>query len=459
GSIAANRISYVYDLRGPSFIVDTACSSSLTALHVACQSLLADECTLALAGGVQAVLNPELTIGFCKASMIPPDGRCRAFAAEGNGYVRGEGAGVVVLKRLSRARADGDTVYALVRGSAINEDGRTNGMTVPGLWAQQEVLRQAYARAGVAPGDVPYVEAHGPGTPVGDPIEAEALATVLACARPAGEVLRIGSVKTNIGHLEAGSGMAGLIKAALVLKHRHIPPSLHFRTPNPAIPFDEFRLRVVSQGEPWPLGAAPFVGINSFGFGGANAHVVLEGPPAETAGRASTAAEPAAEPRAELLVVSARSAESLRGLARAYRDRCRAGDAPALCDLAAAAARQRSHHEHRLGVVGRDLETVADNLDAFLGEETRAEVVKGRAAHGRPPRLAFVFAGMGPQWWGMGRQLLDREPVFRAVIEECDRLIRLHAPWSLMEELRADESRSRVAEADFAQPVNFAFQA
>jgi 1-acyl-sn-glycerol-3-phosphate acyltransferase len=455
GSIAANRISYVYDLRGPSFIVDTACSSSLVSVHLACQSLRNDECTLALAGGVQAVLNPELTIGFCKASMISPDGRCRAFSAEANGYVRGEGGGIVVLKRLSQAIADGDRIYALVRGSAINEDGRTNGMTVPGLPAQQEVLRQAYTRAGVAPGDVHYIEAHGPGTPVGDPIEAEALATVVACERPPGETLRIGSVKTNIGHLEAGSGIAGLVKAALVVQNRYIPPSLHFKTPNPAIPFEAYRLRVTGQGEAWPKDAPAFTGINSFGFGGANAHVVLEGPPPAP----ERPHEGESSPRTELLVTSARSAESLRGLARAYRDLCRRDGPPRLAELVSAAALQRSHHEHRLGVVGKDLETLADNLDAFANDETRADVVSGRASHQHPPRLAFVFAGMGPQWWGMGRQLLEREPVFRAVIEECDRLIRRHADWSLVEELLEDESRSRVAEADFAQPVNFAFQA
>ncbi len=454
GSIAANRISYVYDLRGPSFIVDTACSSSLVSVHLACQSLRSGESTLALAGGIQAILNPELTIGFCKASMISPDGRCKAFSAEANGYVRGEGGGIVVLKRLSQALADGDHIYAVIRGSAVNEDGRTNGMTVPGLPAQQEVLREAYRRAGVRPGDVRYIEAHGPGTPVGDPIEAEALATVVACERPKGEVLRIGSVKTNIGHLEAGSGIAGLVKAALVVKHRHIPPSLHFKTPNPAIPFDAYRLKVTAEAEAWPANAPAFTGINSFGFGGANAHVVLEGPPHEPE---IALAEP--EPRAGLLVTSARSPQSLRGLALAYRDLCRKPDAPPLADLVAAAALQRSHHEHRLGVTGKDLESLADNLDAFLNDETRADVVSGRASQKHPPRLALVFAGMGPQWWGMGRQLLETESVFRAVIEECDALLRRHCDWSLVDELQKDEATSRVAEADFAQPVNFAFQA
>ncbi len=458
GSIAANRISYVYDFRGPSFVVDTACSSSLTALHLACQSLRSGECSLALAGGVQAVLAPELTIGFCKASMISPDGRCKAFAAEGNGYVRGEGAGLVALKPLSHAIADGDRVYAVVRGTAINEDGRTNGMTVPGLWSQQAVLRQAYQQAGIAPGAVHYVEAHGPGTAVGDPIEAEALATVLACERPAGEVLRIGSVKTNIGHLEAASGIAGLIKAALVATHRHIPASLHFKTPNPAIPFSDYRLRVVAEPEAWPDGAPVYIGINSFGFGGANAHVVLEGPPSqELPHQAAVTANDV--PRETLLFLSARGPESLLGLARSYRARLLGPDVPPIADLAAAAAAQRAHHDHRLAVVGRDADQLADNLDAYLNQETRADVATGRALHSRPPRVVFVFAGMGPQWWGMGRQLLASEPVFRDVIEQCDRLIRRHADWSLIDELMRDQAESRVAEADLAQPVNFAFQA
>ena len=255
-SIAANRISYVYDLRGPSFSVDTACSSSLVATHLACQSLWNGECDLALVGGVQAVLTPEVSIGFCKASMLSPDGRCKAFAAEANGYVRGEGGGMLVLKPLSRALADGDRIYALVRGSAINEDGRTNGMTVPSLAAQQAVLRDAYRRAGVRPRRVHYVEAHGTGTVVGDPIEAEALGSVLACDRPPGQELRIGSVKTNIGHLEAASGIAGLIKAVLALHHRRIPPSLHSQNPNPAIAFADLHLRVVGAGEAWPDGGA-----------------------------------------------------------------------------------------------------------------------------------------------------------------------------------------------------------
>jgi 1-acyl-sn-glycerol-3-phosphate acyltransferase len=455
-SIASNRISYVYDLRGPSFSVDTACSSSLVATHLACQSLWNGECDVALVGGVQAVLTPEVSIGFCKASMLSPDGRCKAFAAEANGYVRGEGAGMLVLKPLSRARADGDRIYALVRGSAINEDGRTNGMTVPSLAAQQSVLRDAYRRAGVPPEAVHYVEAHGTGTVVGDPIEAEALGTVLACDRPAGHELRVGSVKTNIGHLEAASGIAGLIKAVLTLHHRWIPPSLHAQNPNPAIAFADLHLRVVGAGEPWPDAAPAFAGVNSFGFGGANAHVILEGAPrSEPTGNAEA---PHAE-RSELLVVSAKSQASLQQLARAYREILIGEAAPALPDLCAAAALERTHLDYRLGVVGRDRDTIADNLDAFVNGETRADVVAGRAPHGPDAPIVFVFTGMGPPWWGMARSLLSSEPVFRAVIDECDGLLRRHASWSLVDELMADETRSRVASAELAPAANFAVQA
>ena len=454
-SIASNRISYVYDLRGPSFSVDTACSSSLVATHLACQSLWNGECDLAIVGGVQAVLTPEVTIGFSKASMLSPDGRCKAFAAEANGYVRGEGAGAIILKPLSRALAEGDRIYALVRGSAINEDGRTNGMTVPSLSAQQAVLRDAYRRSGVRPGDVHYVEAHGTGTVVGDPIEAEALGSVLACDRPFGEVLRIGSVKTNIGHLEAASGIAGLIKTALTLHHRFIPPSLHAANPNPAIPFAGLRMRVAGTGEAWPGDAPAFAGVNSFGFGGANAHVVLEGAP-------SSDAAPGARDtndRSELLIVSAKSPASLQRLARDYRDTLLAPGAPALSDLTAAAAIERTHHDFRLGVVGRDREMVADHLDAFVNGESRADVVSGRAPHGDAPPIVFVFTGMGPPWWAMARSLLDSEPVFRGVIDQCDRLYRGYGSWSLVDELTADEAHSRIAGAELAPAANFAVQA
>ena len=283
-SIAANRLSYLYDLRGPSLTVDTACSSALTAVHLACRSLLAGECTLAVAAAVQMVLRPELTIGFCKASMLSPDGRCKAFDASANGYVRGEGGGVVLLKPWKQAQADGDSIYAVIRATAINQDGRTSGMTVPSKDAQRAMMREALAKSGIAAADVYYVEAHGTGTPVGDPIEASAIGEVMVEGRREGDFCAVGSVKTNIGHLEAAAGIAGLIKVALALKHRRIPPSLHFSRPSEAIDFAGLRLRVVTGLENLPeSNRSTVMGVNAFGFGGANAHVLLqERPPQST---------------------------------------------------------------------------------------------------------------------------------------------------------------------------------
>ncbi|WP_231512042.1 type I polyketide synthase, partial [Chondromyces apiculatus] len=317
-SIAANRISYALDLRGPSLTVDTACSSSLVAVHLACESLRRGECSLALAGGVNLLLAPEVTLQFAKAGFMAPDGRCKAFDARANGYVRAEGVGVVVLKRLSRALADGDRIYALVRGSAVNQDGRSNGLTAPNQKAQEELLRAACRRAKVSPGEVQYVEAHGTGTALGDPIEARALGAVLSEGRPASEPASLGSVKTNLGHTEAAAGVAGLIKVALSLHHGALPPSLHFERANPHIAFGELPLRVQETLAPWPRSARRrLAGVSSFGFGGTNAHVILEEAPPPPDSDAPTTNDA----REHLLLLSARSDEALRALARTYADR------------------------------------------------------------------------------------------------------------------------------------------
>jgi 1-acyl-sn-glycerol-3-phosphate acyltransferase len=449
-SIAANRISYAYDFRGPSIIVDTACSSSLTAVHLACRSLKSGECDLAIAGGVNLFVTPEPFIAFCKASMLSPDGRCMAFDSRANGFVRGEGAGVVVLKALDRAIADGDKIYALVRGSAVNQDGRTTGIAVPNAHAQEALIRQALDNAGAAPHAVQYVEAHGTGTRVGDPIEAGAIGRILSTGRSAASPCLIGSVKTNIGHLEAAAGIAGLVKTALALKHRTIPPSLHFRTANPSIPFEDLQLRVVTAIEPWPTnGTRALAGINAFGFGGANAHVVLEEPPPATA-----PPDAAAEGCVHILPISARHPNALRQLCGLYRDRLRS-DALPLRDVCYTAAARRGHHAHRACLVGFTRNDMIEQLDALMAEEANP-VLEGLG--GQHPKLAFVFTGMGPQWWGMGRQLFRTEPRFRAVIEECDARFRRVGTWSLAAALAADETTSRVHEADLAPVANFAIQ-
>jgi len=459
-SIAANRLSYSFNFLGPSMAVDTACSSSLVAVHLACNSIWDQECSLAVAGGVNCIITPEPTIGFSKANMLSPDGRCKTFDASANGYVRGEGAGVVILKPLSQALADRDPVYAIIRSTGVNQDGHTHGLTVPSQEAQETLLREVYKKAGVSPDRVLFVEAHGTGTPVGDPIEANAIGSVLGAGRPADSPLRVGSVKTNIGHLEAASGVAGLIKAALVIKHRQLPPNLNFSEPNPRIPFDELHLRVQQNLEAWPeADYATVVGVNSFGFGGTNAHVVLDQPPVSLPGAAQV--EPAGDASCYLLPLSAANPDALKAVAGSFRQFVTepdAGSKIALRDLLYTAGARRSHQEHRLALTASSGSDVAEQLDAFLAGESRPGMSSGRQLSGRRPRLAFVFSGMGPQWWGMGRQLLDNNPVFRAAVEECDELFQQHASWSLVDELRAESADSRMEETEFAQPANFALQ-
>jgi acyl transferase domain-containing protein/ubiquinone/menaquinone biosynthesis C-methylase UbiE/acyl carrier protein len=459
--IAANRLSYAFDLHGPSLAADTACSSSLVTTHLACQSIWAGECDMALAGGVNLIIRPEGTIGFSKASMLAPDGRCKSFDARADGYVRSEGAGVVVLKPLSRALADADPIYAVVRGTVVNQDGRTTGISLPNGAAQEAMLRDAYRQAGVPPEQVQYVEAHGTGTPVGDPIELKAIGNVLGRHRRVDETCVVGSVKTNIGHLEAGSGIAGLIKAALCLQHGQIPPNLHFDTANPDIPFEVLRLRVPRTVEPWPdtRGAPRFAGVNSFGFGGTNAHVVLEAAPEGAGAAPHHTGRP--EDRALLVPLSARSPEALEARARSYltwlTDQAPRDDV-SLHDIGYTTGVRRGHHDHRLTVVARSKSELAEHLAAFLAGETRPRMASGRHVAGRFPKVAFVFSGMGPQWWAMARQLLQDEPAFGQVVEQCDSLLRRHADWSLREELTADEFRSRIQETHIAQPAIFALQ-
>lgn len=456
-TMVANRLSYLFDFHGPSVALDTACSSSLVAVHLACQSLWNGECALALAGGVNAMFKPEYTIVESKAGMLSPDGRCKTFDARANGYVRGEGAGIVLLKPLSRARADGDPIYALIRGTAVNQDGHTNGITVPSHDAQKALMEAACRRAGISPGQLQYVEAHGTGTPVGDPIEANALAAALASARPDGERCAIGSVKTNLGHLEAAAGVAGLIKTVLCLTHRQIPPHLHLQELNPQIPLDDLCIRIPRTLEAWPDGPRPaLAAVNSFGFGGTNAHVILEEAPSPASASERPSEEQPAH-RAELVPLSARSPEALRAYARRYGEYTRDGSTP-LQDVAYTASMRRSHHNHRLAVVAHSTEELAARLDAYASGEACPGMTSGRKAAGRAPRLVFVCSGMGPQWWAMGRELLAQEPVFRAVIERCDALLRTYSGWSLLDELTADEAGSRMAETRIAQPANFALQ-
>lgn len=457
-SIAANRLSYVLDLQGPSLAVDTACSSSLVAVHMACQSLHSAECDLALAGGVNLLLTPGITINFTKAQVMAPDGRSKAFDARANGYVRGEGAGIVVLRLLSRALADGDSIYAVIRGSAINHDGRSNGLMAPSPRAQEAVLREAYRRAGISPGQVQYVEAHGTGTFLGDPIEAKALGAVLATDRPPDSPCALGSVKTNIGHLEAAAGIAGLIKVALSLKHQVILPSLHFEEPNPHIPFDNLPLYVQQTLSPWPAGSGPaLAGVSSFGFGGTNAHMVLQEAPRtlQVYQRDASTVD-----RVELLPLSTRSPEALRSLAEAYKSFLASGGdrSATLRDVCYTASMRRSHHDHRLAIVGHSHDELVECLHTYLQGRLRPGTSSGQKVPGQRPRLVFVFSGQGSQWPGMGRELLAQEPIFRQTLLRCQEIMRSHVDWALLEELAAGEDRTRLAEISVVQPILFAIQ-
>ncbi|NER88733.1 type I polyketide synthase [Moorena sp. SIO3A2] len=456
-NIAAGRLSYLFDFKGPAIAIDTACSSSMVAVHLACQSLWTRESTLALAGGVNIILSPIGHIALSKLKALSPDGRCKAFDAKANGYVRSEGAGCIVLKPLSQALADNDPIYATIRGSAVNHDGRSKGLTVPDGSAQEELIAQALDNAGVAPSEISYIEAHGTGTPLGDPMEMIALASVLATDRQEGNYCAVGAVKTNIGHLEAAAGIASLIKVALSLKHQQLPPSLHFEDPNPDIPFDTLPLRVQQTLSPWPeeFGLAK-AGVSSFGFAGTNAHVILEQAPESS--QVPDQTRPLKPPY--LLPLSAHSPEAVKSLAQAYQDwlATRDIDPTLLEDICYTASVRRTNHQHRLAVVVNSPEDAKERLQDLLQDPSDVDLAGGSEGNNHPPNLVFVCSGQVPQWWGMGRELLQSEPVFRGAIEECDALIRSQANWSLLAELTADESESRLGETEIAQPAIFALQ-
>ncbi|MFM2081561.1 MAG: hypothetical protein RL380_252, partial [Verrucomicrobiota bacterium] len=455
-SIAANRISYVFDFRGPSVAMDTACSSALTALHFACQSLWRGDCKMALCAGVNALLSPAPYITFSRMGMLSPTGRCQAFDSRANGFVRGEGSGAVLLKPLSQALADGDEIYSVIRATGANQDGRTNGITVPSPVAQETLVRETCLAAGLKPARIDYVEAHGTGTPVGDPIEAHALGQALGEGRPANRPLLIGSVKTNIGHLEAAAGIAGLIKLALVLKHRVIPANLHFRKPNQHVDFKKLKLRVVAKTEKLSATGELYGGINSFGFGGANAHAILQSPPAK---KKTTLPRPPKTPGDStplVLNLSARSAETLTVVAKNFRAFLKKSPAP-LREIARAAVQRRTAHPHRLAVIGHTRAEWVKQLAAFAAGDSAPGLVTGHA-EGDAVNPVFVCSGQGPQWWGMGRELLKSNAVFRAKMEECDQLLREFGNWSLLKELARDEKSSRLDNTAIAQPAIFAHQ-
>ncbi|MFD9741475.1 type I polyketide synthase, partial [Umezawaea sp. NPDC059074] len=444
--IIANRVSYAFDLRGPSVTVDSAQSSSLVAVHLAAESLRDGVADVALAAGVNLNLLGEGTVGLERFGGLSPDGLSHTFDARANGYVRGEGGAVVVLKRLDAAIADGDRIHAVIRGSAVNNDGATDGLTVPSARAQEEVIRDAFAAAGVDPARAQYVELHGTGTPVGDPIEAAALGAALGSAREGGEPLLVGSAKTNVGHLEGAAGIVGLVKAALGIRHRLLPASLNFATPNPDIPLDELGLRVHTELAPWPRPDEPLVaGVSAWGMGGTNCHVVLTEAPA------ADVPAPSTEDVMVPWLISGRGHSAL--VAQAAKLRAHLTDEHP-SDVAFSLATGRSALEHRAVVVGSTREDLVAGLESLATGGAAANVVQGVSTD--PGRTALVFPGQGSQWVGMAVELLDSSPVFARHLAECADALAEHVDWWLVDVLRGVEGAPDFERVDVVQPALFA---
>jgi acyl transferase domain-containing protein/NADPH:quinone reductase-like Zn-dependent oxidoreductase/surfactin synthase thioesterase subunit/NADP-dependent 3-hydroxy acid dehydrogenase YdfG len=449
--ICANRVSYCLNLRSLSFAVDTACSSSLYAVHLACRAIWDGDAEMAIAGGVNAILKSEPEMGFSKGGFLSPDGNCFSFDDRGNGYIRSEGAGIIIIKPLSQAEKDGDPIYALIRGSAVNQDGATKGMALPNPLAQQELLVDAYKDAGIDPHEVNYVEAHGTGTFVGDPIESNSIGKVIG-GEGRKDFCIMGSVKSNIGHLEPGSGIAGISKLALALKNETIPPNIHFLKANPNIAFDDLKLKVPTESIPWVENGTPrYGGVNSFGFGGSNAHIVLEGYKSKE--------KPVLECGPRICTLSARHPNALKMQAASYisylNDDKNKADFNNICYSSSV---RNSHHDLRLAVVADSKKELAKHLQVFLDGETMTEISEGRANEIKD-KIVFIFSGQGPQWWGMGRQLFETEQVFRDTITKLDKMLSVHTGgWSLMKELSRDGASSRISETRIAQPAIFAIQ-
>ncbi|WP_445629543.1 type I polyketide synthase [Nostoc sp. DSM 114167] len=430
-SMAANRLSYFLDARGPSVTIDTACSSSLVAIHTACQSLRHQESNLALVGGVNIMLLPEVNITFSQAGMMSSDGRCKSFDATADGYVRGEGCGVVILKRLSDAVKDGDRILALLRGTAVNHNGRSVGLTAPNGLAQQAVIRQALANARVAPDEIDYVEAHGTGTPMGDAIELQAIFGVLGQGRNLEQPCGLGSVKTNIGNLEAAGGIAAFIKTVLCLQHGEIPPHPHFKTINPHIDIKPtpFLIPTIDR----PIDIKPrFAGVNSFGFGGTNAHVVLEAASDFRLPILDFRLDDADDNPKLLLTLSAKTETALRELASCYADSLENYAAQSIPDICFTTNIGRSHFNHRHAIISSgDLPDLISELRTFA----TSKQTTGRLESDNRPKIAFLFAGQGSQYVGMGWELYNSQPIFRAALDDCDRILRSYLDRPLLEVL------------------------
>ncbi|OBH19122.1 type I polyketide synthase, partial [Mycobacterium sp. E3247] len=461
----AGRVAFALGLEGPAVAVDTACSSSLVAVHQACQALHSGDCDLALAGGVNVLLSPASIVAASRARMLSPDGRCKTFDAAADGYVRSEGCGILVLKRLSDAQRSGDRICAVIRGSAVNQDGASSGLTVPNGGAQQRLISAALARAGVSGGEVDYLEAHGTGTSLGDPIEVQAAAAVYGADRDPGRPLLIGSAKTNLGHLESAAGVAGLIKVVLSLQHEVLPQNLHFKNPSPHIPWDSLPVRVVDRATPWQANGRPRrAGVSSFGFTGTNAHVLIEEAPPETVtadpadGLAVTPAPDASTDRVGVFPMSARSPQALVALAQRYGSWLDSHPDVDIADVCFTAGVGRAHFEHRAALVVDSARGAREMLDELAENRLRPGVVRGEC--GDPPKTAWLFTGQGSQYPGMARELFDSEPVFAETVTRCAEAVDGMLPRPLLEVLfdTDRDAAETLQHTSFAQPALFAIE-
>ena len=443
-SIAANRISYFLDLKGPSMAVDTACSASLVAVHLACESLRRGECSLALAGGVNLMMTSHIAVTFSQAQMLSPDGRCKSFDESANGYVRSEGCGVVVLKRLSDV-ADHERVIAVIRGGAVGHDGRSNGLTAPNSAAQRDVMRRGLAAAAVEAASVEYVEAHGTGTRLGDPMELASIAAIYGDGRAPHERCRVGSVKTNIGHLEAAAGIAGLVKAALMVERGELVPHLHFKRPTSHVDWTSSGLEVPTRRMPW-RSRRRLAAVSSFGFGGTNAHLIIEQPP-DRVGKPDRGERPA-----HVVCLSAKTPAALDKVKHQLRTYLASDREATLADVAYTANAGRTHFAERVAMV---VDSVA-SLEAKLREPgSRADTTR---AIRKAPRIAFLFSGQGAQYVGMGRHLYATQPTFRAAIDECDRLAQVPLGRSLCDFIVGNADEGVLEDTRYAQPALFALE-
>jgi acyl transferase domain-containing protein len=450
-NVIANRVSFAFGFTGPSLVIDTGCSASLVALHLACKSLLNNEIDMSVVGGVNHILDPDKYVELTQFGGLSVNGKCSTFDNDADGFVRGEGGGALLLKRLSDAERDQDKILAVIQGTAVNNNGYNDTLPATSIQGQKSLLERVYREAGILASDVHYIEAHGTGTKLGDPNEAKAIGEFFRTGRN-GTALRIGSVKTNIGHTEATAGIAGLIKVVLAMQHKLLPPNLNFKTPNTNIPFADLKLEVQKTVSDWPVknGETRKAGINSFGWGGTNAHTVLEEyHPKQLHVPSTTLAERFCLP------LSAKSSQALRGIARAYLSQLENSDDETCKTICRATALRKAEFDHRHLFSGNNREELLDQLRSFIADESEVTPCNPATEN---PKIVFVFPGQGGQWLGMGRDLMAREKIFQETILECDATFRKYTDWSLLEQLQASPEASRLTEIDVIQPATCAIQ-